>query len=79
MGTIVGAGTGFVLARNPDTVRAPDVAFVRQTRIAESGFPQAFFPGPPDLAVEVMSPSDTITEVEAKADEWLRLERSLSG
>ena len=61
---------GFMLARKPDTVLAPDVAFVAAARthlVPEQGF----FPGPPDLAVEVRSPSDSATELRAKAEAWL--------
>ena len=71
LGRLFGAETGFVLARNPDTVRAPDMAFVRQERIAATGIPQTYFPGPPDLAVEVISPSDRFDDVDAKVDDWL--------
>jgi Uma2 family endonuclease len=71
VGAVFGGGTGFVLARDPDTVRAPDVAFVRQERIAVTGIPQSYFPGAPDLAVEVVSPSDRMNEVDAKVDDWL--------
>jgi len=59
---------GFILARDPDTVRAPDIAFI------PSGRPDSldvFVPGPPDLAVEVISFADRITDVTAKAQTWL--------
>jgi Uma2 family endonuclease len=70
LGTVFGAETGFQIAHDPDTVRAPDVAFVRAERIAtELG--SGFFPGPPDLAVEVLSPDDRAGEVLAKVQEWL--------
>jgi len=62
-------GTGFVLARNPDTLRAPDVAFVRAER--DEPERRGFFPGPPDLALEGVSPEDRQQEVEAKANAWL--------
>jgi Uma2 family endonuclease len=71
LGVVVGADTGFVLARDPDTVRAPDIAFVRQERIPGTGHPRGFWDGAPDLAVEVISPSDTYSEVEEKVDDWL--------
>ena len=61
---------GFVLERDPDTVRAPDVAFVRHDRVPEGGV-SGFFDGPPDLAVEVVSPSDTAAEVVEKVREYL--------
>jgi Uma2 family endonuclease len=71
LGVVAGAETGFVLARNPDTVRAPDIAFVRQERIPAAGNPRGFWDGAPDLAVEVVSPGDTFSEVEEKVDDWL--------
>ena len=70
LGLVFGAETGFVLAREPDTVRAPDVAFVRTDRLPEAP-DRGFFPGPPDLAVEVVSPSDTFSDVQEKALSWL--------
>ena len=71
MGVVCGAETGFVLARNPDTVLAPDVAFVRRERIPASGGPATFWEGAPDLAVEVVSPGDTRREVVEKVTAWL--------
>ena len=70
LGRVFGAETGFVIARDPDTVRAPDVAFVRAERLSPTPG-KGFFPGPPDLAVEVVSPSDRASEVLAKMHEWL--------
>lgn len=71
LGQGFGTGTGFQIASDPDTVRAPDVAFVRKERIPESGISETFWPGAPDLAVEVVSPGDTYSEVEEKVEEWL--------
>ena len=65
------AEPGFILARNPDTVRAPDFAFVCRARIPAGGIPAGFFPAAPDLAVEVVSPSDSWVKVEAKVSEFL--------
>ena len=70
LGYVFGAETGFFIERGPDTVRAPDVAFVRKDRISGS-VPIKFFPGAPDLAVEVLSPSDHASQVQAKASNWL--------
>ena len=64
--------TGFHLERDPDTVRGPDVSFIRADRISAEGLPRGFIPGAPDLAVEVVSPSDAATEVEAKVHDYLR-------
>ena len=50
LGQVFGAETGFKLASNPDTVRAPDVTFVRRARIPPGDLPEQFWPGPPDLA-----------------------------
>jgi Uma2 family endonuclease len=71
LGIVCAAETGFKLATNPDTVRAPDVAFIRRERVAEVGDIEGYWPGAPDLAVEVISPSDTYGEVEEKVLEWL--------
>lgn len=72
LGVVYAAETGFILARNPDTVRAPDVAFVSRERLEEVGETERYWPGAPDLAVEVVSPGDTYAEVESKVAEWLR-------
>lgn len=61
---------GFTLAINPDTVRAPDVAFVRH-RTPNGKPPRGFWVGPPDLAVEVLSPDDRPADVSAKVTEYL--------
>jgi Uma2 family endonuclease len=70
LGVVVTAEPGFQIAHNPDTVRVPDVAFVRADRIPSCGV-KGFFQGAPDLAIEVISPSDRAVEVEAKSQEWL--------
>ncbi len=71
LGVVCGAETGFVLERRPDTVLAPDIAFVRRERIPATGRPRTFWDGPPDLAVEVRSPGDTRKEVAEKVAAWL--------
>jgi Uma2 family endonuclease len=70
LGVVMGAETGFLIRRDPDTVRAPDVAFVRAQRYP-SGRVEGFFEGPPDLAVEILSPSDRASHVLAKVQDWL--------
>jgi Uma2 family endonuclease len=72
LGAVFSGDTGFVLARAPDTVRAPDVAYVRRERLIEVGDETSFWPGAPDLAIEVISPSDLFTEVEEKVADWLQ-------
>ena len=71
LGDVVAAETGFIIARDPDTVRAPDIGFVRQERIPKTGRPAKFWNGPPDLAVETMSPNDTNSEIDEKVQEWV--------
>jgi Uma2 family endonuclease len=63
--------TGFKISTNPDTVRAPDVAFISWARMPERRVPHGFIPGRPDLAVEVKSSDDTEPEVLAKVAEYL--------
>lgn len=71
LGVVFGAETGFKIHSDPDTVRALDVAFINRDRIPESGLPKGYWPGAPDLAVEVISPGDTYSEVEDKVLEWI--------
>jgi len=69
-GQVYVGDTGFTLARHPDTVRAPDIAFIRRERIPDPeppGYPDLA----PDLAVEVLSPSNRPGEVLAKIADWL--------
>jgi len=70
LGDVLGAEPGFYIAHDPDTVRAPDVAFVRADRIPTDDETR-FFEGAPDLAVEVLSPNDRASEVNAKVQDWL--------
>src|SRR6266851_9189251 len=71
LGEVYAAETGFKLKSNPDTVLAADIAFVRKERLKALGETESYWPGAPDLAVEVNSPSDTVREVEKKVMEWL--------
>ncbi len=69
-GQLFAAETGFRLSREPDTVRAPDLAFVRRERLPEA-IPTGFPEFAPDLVVEVLSPDDRPGEVLAKVGDWL--------
>ncbi len=71
LGRIVVGEVGFVLRRNPDTVRAADIAFVRRERLPAGDLPRGFFEGAPDLVVEILSPSDRYTDILRKVGEWL--------
>lgn len=71
LGELYIAEVGFLIGSNPDHVRAPDVAFVRREREEEVGEIHGYFPGPPDLAIEVISPNDIYREVDEKVQDWL--------
>lgn len=71
LGKVYAAETGFLIEQNPDTVRAADVSFVRRERIEKAGAVQGYWIGAPDLAVEVVSPSDTVRLIEGKVAQWL--------
>lgn len=71
LGVVFGAETGFLVGRDPDTVRAPDLAFVPKKHIPAGGVPVSFWDGAPDLVVEVVSPSDRVNEVDEKVRDWL--------
>lgn len=72
LGSLFSAETGFILRRDPDTVRAPDIAFMSKDRAVLAVRERGYIQGAPDMAIEVISPSDAYTEVEAKAEDWLR-------
>jgi Uma2 family endonuclease len=71
LGEVYAAETGFLLRTEPDTVLAPDVAYVARERAEAVGETKGYFPGPPELAVEVLSPNDTVRAAEEKVAEWL--------
>ena len=71
LGVVFGAETGFCLASDPDTVRAPDISFISKQNIPSREPSDGFWPGAPDLAVEVLSPGDRTGEVNEKIDAWL--------
>ena len=71
LGRVFAAETGFIVERNPDTVRAPDAAFVSLGRLGSENIPEGFLDFIPDLVVEVVSPSDTGRQVREKVHDWL--------
>ena len=71
LGRGYGPDTGFKVAQDPDTVLAPDAAFVRAERVPPGDLPETYWPGPPGLAVEETSPNDRATDAVAEALEWL--------
>jgi len=73
LGVVTAAETGFIVSHHPEgwgTILAPDVAFLRADRVTGT-LPRGFFPGAPDLAVEVMSPSDRYEHVLRKVALYL--------
>ena len=68
----VGVESGFYLERNPDTVRGPDVWFISKDRLDPDTEIEGYCEIAPDLAVEIVSPNDTYTEVTEKVEEYLR-------
>ena len=71
LGTVVASDTGFWLERDPDTVREPDVALISAKRLPLDARVRGYGEFPPDLVVEIVSPSDTLPAVNDKAVMWL--------
>lgn len=67
----VGVEAGFILGRAPDIVRGPDIAFVATAHIPPAGIPAAFWEQAPDLAVAIVSPSETAEDVREKVRDFL--------
>jgi len=61
---------GYLLQRGPDTVRGPDISFLSAARLPPERLPEHFIPGAPDLAIEILSPSDRWSEVEEKITDY---------
>ena len=71
LGYVFAAETGFIIQRDPDTVRAPDVAFVSKERL-QGEVPAGYMGIVPDFVVEVVSPNDSASAVQAKVEDWMR-------
>jgi Uma2 family endonuclease len=72
LGEVLAAETGFIVDRNPDSVRAPDVAFLSTAQLELlGGLPKGFIPIAPELVAETISPNDLYTESHDKALMWL--------
>lgn len=69
-GVVCAQDTGFKIGSDPDTVRAPDVAFVSAERVSQIP-PRGYAPFAPDLLAEILSPDDRPGEVLAKVGDWL--------
>jgi Uma2 family endonuclease len=70
LGLCFAAETGYLIETDPDLVRAPDGSFIAKASLRPK-LPRGFYPGVPDLAVEVVSPGDTRREVAEKINMWL--------
>lgn len=70
LGRVFGDGAGYELRVFPHTVRAPDASFIRGDRLPATGIGQGFLPMAPDLAVEVLSPSETPSATREKLDDY---------
>jgi Uma2 family endonuclease len=70
LGFVFGADCGFRITTDPDTVRAPDVAFVIGDRLP-GGPPRGYVPFAPDLAVEIVSPTDRMSDVTRKVADYI--------
>ncbi|RIH88922.1 putative restriction endonuclease [Calidithermus terrae] len=66
----VGLNSGFVLRRDPDRVRGPDIWFVQRERVPKEGVPQGFWEIAPDLAVEVVAPTATVDEIKERLEDY---------
>lgn len=69
LGKVFAAETGFILAEG--TVRGIDTDFVGNEKLAKFGIPEGFFPSAPDLAVEVISPGNSVEEIQDKVEQYL--------
>ena len=72
LGEVKRAEVGYLLTASPDTVRSPDLAFVSNLLRERLGTFRGYFPGSPDLVVEVVSTNDRYGDVDKKANEWLQ-------
>jgi Uma2 family endonuclease len=71
LGKIYSGDTGFLLQSDPDVVRAPDIAFVRQERMPVKTHRSGYIVGAPDLAVEIQSPSQSPADLNRKVQQYL--------
>jgi Uma2 family endonuclease len=73
LGKMYAAETGFLIARNPDTVRAPDIAFTQKERVPADSPAPRWVPVIPDLVAEVASSGDYPGELRRKAEMWVEV------
>ena len=71
LGIVLVDGIGYILSRDPDTVRVPDVSYISRDRLPESGPPSSMLDIVPILAVEVVSPSNSAAELRRRTRDYL--------
>jgi Uma2 family endonuclease len=71
LGKVFVGEPGYIIQRDPDTVRVPDVAFTFTEKLVKYGRTEKFMPYAPDIVVEVVSPSERANDVEQKKELWL--------
>lgn len=76
IGEIISGEVGVYIRRNPDTVRAPDVAFISNERIAKVKS-KSYLDTAPELVVEVLSPDDAWSDLMEKLDEYFSIDVKL--
>ena len=72
LGRVTGSDAGVLLERSPDTVREPDIAFFSAAKIPPGVRVRGYYEVPPDLAVEIASPTDSAAALNDEALMWLR-------
>jgi Uma2 family endonuclease len=73
LGRVYQGDTGFILARDPDTTLAPDIAFVSSDRVIRTPDHRGFLEQAPDLAVEILSPSQSFRAAQEKMQLYVEL------
>jgi Uma2 family endonuclease len=73
LGKVVVGDAGIYLERDPDTVRGPDIFFVRSERVPKGGLSIKYLEFAPDLCVEIVSPNDAWTDIESKVKQFLAI------
>lgn len=72
LGALLCGGASYVLGRRPDTVRGPDVSFISDERMRRDRLPDSYLDGSPDLAIEILSPSNRASEMQEKIADLFR-------
>lgn len=72
LGVFVTSDSWILTERDPDTVRGPDIFYIRNEKLANGKVPPGILTVQPDLAIEVLSPSDRRRDVPDKVSEYLR-------